>query len=153
MILRDIQRQKTWARFCQMKVNSYTEARDAEHGFCQIFNVTDTFGRDEELIYYFQDEAGALPQGENPEWFDVKWMGTYFKCIPVDPPKDAPKAGAVDWDKINLGKCRHGILCAYIQSSGLPVYVEQGNTSFSIKKGALEMINKLAEFSMTGEIK
>ena len=144
MILRDIQRQKTWVRHCQMKVNSFGEARDSEHGFCQVFNVTDPFGRDDELIYYFSDEAGALPQDENPEWFDIKWMETYFKCIPVDPPEDAPKTQAPDWDKINLRQHRKEILCAILQHHGI-VDGEIGNCH-------LKYINKLAEFSMTGEI-
>jgi hypothetical protein len=95
------------------------------------------------LIYYFSDEQMALPQNEPTEWFDIKWMDGWFKCIPVDPPKDAPKADAPDWDKINLGKCRHGILCAAIQG---------GYEISAIGSYELEQINKLAQFSLNGKI-
>ena len=149
MILRDIQRQKTWVRECQFQVNEFSEPTDAQHGLVQAFNVTDKFGRTEEILYYFDDMQMCVPYDETPEWFDVKWMGTYFKCIPVDPPKDAPKTERPDWDKINLGKCRHGILCAAIQSGELSV--KTANDTMYIEH-MLTNIEKLAEFSMTGKI-
>lgn len=58
-----------------------------------------------------------------------------------------------DWAAINLGKCRHGILCAFIQYEGLPVLCNQRNDVVGLATKTLDTINKLAEFSMTGEIK
>ena len=73
-----------------MKVRSFTESRDSEHGYCQIFNITDSRGRDEEMIYYFPDEQMGLPLDEPTEWFDIKWVvkgiPPYFKCVPVKEP-------------------------------------------------------------------
>jgi hypothetical protein len=75
-------------------------------------------------------------------------MDGWFKCraaeaVVVD--KLVP-TGENKWDKINLGKCRHGILCAYIQSGRrLSEIVDFPKTQ--------EAINKLAHFSMTGEVK
>ena len=46
-----------------------------------------------------------------------------------------------DWDKINLGKCRHGILCALIRGG-----------VWQVSDDELGEINKLAHFSMTGDI-
>ena len=147
MNFKDIHRQTAWQRKCQMKVNTFTEPRDAPHGFVQAFNVTDPSGFREEILYYFDDEQMAVRADESPEWFDIKSMGDYYKCVPVDAPADVEKTKGVDWDAINLGKCRHGILCAYLHSGLFSPWqlVDEG-------KEQLDAINKLAEFSMTGEI-
>ena len=52
---------------------------------------------------------------------------------------------APDWNEINLGKCRHGILCAMLQAKLSPYDVVH-------ESSLREVINKLAHFSMTGEI-
>ena len=101
--LRDIQRKPIWHKACKMKVRSFTESRDSEHGHCQIFNVTDSRERDEELIYYFDDEQMALPLDEPTEWFDIKWMGNYFRCVPVKEPDPIDEIRAdVAWLKKEL---------------------------------------------------
>ena len=101
--LRDIQRKPIWHKVCKMTVKSFTEAIDAEHGYCQIFYVTDSRDREEELIYYFDDETGALPKDEPTEWFDIKWMGYYFKCVPVNEPDPIKELQAdVAWLKKEL---------------------------------------------------
>ena len=69
-----------------MTVWSFTDPIDSEYGYCQIFNVSDSRDREDELIYYFDDEQMALPKDEPTEWFDIKWAGSYFKCIPVKEP-------------------------------------------------------------------
>ena len=141
MNFKDIHRQTAWQRKCQMKVNTFTEPRDAAHGFVQAFNVTDPSGYREEILYYFDDEQLAVGADENPEWFDIKSMGDYYKCIPVDAPADVEKTKGVDWDAINLGKCRHGILCAFVQSGAI------------VDNVVLRQVNALAQFSMDGKIK
>jgi putative phage-type endonuclease len=52
---------------------------------------------------------------------------------------------APNWEKINLGKCRHGILCAILQG---------GASALDLVENApyLAKINDLAHFSMTGEL-
>lgn len=48
-----------------------------------------------------------------------------------------------DWDAINLGKCRHGILCAVLQSGINP-------SDLITNPDRLKEIEKLAHFSMNG---
>ena len=101
--LRDIQRKPIWHRACKMTVRSFTEATDSVQGYCQIFNVTDARGREDELIYYCKDETGALPQDKPTEWFDIKWMGNYFRCVPVNEPDPIKELQAdVAWLKKEL---------------------------------------------------
>ena len=86
-----------------MTVWSFTDAIDAEYGYCQIFNVTDARDKEAELIYYFDDETGALPKDEPTEWFDIKWMGNYFRCVPVNEPDPIKELQAdVAWLKKEL---------------------------------------------------
>ena len=143
-------------RGIQFKVESIGEPQETQYGFCQAVTVTDSRGLTECMNYFFElMEAQIDPTEIGEQFYDVKWdeKKQLYRCIPATPPvKDELKPEGPDWDKIALGKCRFGILCAYIQSSGLPVYLEQGKTEFSLKNGVLNQINKLAQFSMTGEI-
>jgi hypothetical protein len=148
MTLKDIERQKTWVRQCMFTVRSVGVAVQSQDNgsYCQAIEITDTAGREDVLQYYFNDLIGKVEFSETGEQsYDVKWMGDWFKCKPaLAPPKEnlnAPARQPTDWDAVNLGKCRHGILCAVIRFKGM-----------ELTKGELNDINELAHFSMTGEI-
>ena len=123
-------------------------------------------------LVYFMDESGVhcemtvyvpdTPNGLEPipenltgekavfriKQKDGHLTGTLTDKIPDETPSTEDK-----WDKINLGKCRHGILCAYIQNNGLPVVVSDMHPPkiIGLNSFTLEIINQLAEFSMTGQ--
>ena len=151
----DVERQKTWMRQIELKIDNVGKTEESQYGFCQVVQATDGVRRTEPLNYFFEHLEGSIdPSETGVQWYDVKWdeKNGYFRCKPAEAKPKELKSEGPDWDKIPLGKCRFGILCAYIQSSGLPVYLEQGKTEFSLKNGVLNQINKLAQFSMTGEI-
>lgn len=142
----DVTRQKAWMRAMQVKVEEVGQPQETQHGFCQAITLTDGVGITETFNYFFPfPEAEVLITETGTQFYDLKWddkMGL-FKCKPATPPPSkelVPEKGP-DWDKINLGKCRHGILCATIENGGLIAALNN-----------LETINRLAEFSMTGEI-
>jgi len=147
MRFQDITRQKTWMRSVQVKVESVGEPQETQYGFCQAVTATDTMGLTECLNYFFNDMQGALDIREvGAKYYDIKWDREkhFFKCIPAEP-SPAPEELEKDqpnWDKINLGKCRHGILCAVLQSGLHP-----SDITNEIKT----TINQLAQFSMTGD--
>ncbi len=93
----------------------------------------------------YPDGTGSVTRPQlHKEWkFKIrykndKFEGTILEAEDVDKPTIASKG--VDWDRVNLGKCRHGILCA-ILSSGKQVNDQ-----------TLRQINSLADFAMTGEL-
>jgi hypothetical protein len=152
MRLLDIQRQTTWCKQVEVTVRSVGIAyQNPENGsWEQVIEITGSDGREDVLRYYYNDEMGKVEFTETgTQFYDIKWMGDWFKARPAKaPPKETLNATAnkpTDWDAVNLGKCRHGILCAYIQNEGLPRQDVGGLAD-------LKYINKLAHFSMTGEI-
>ncbi len=159
MRLLDIERQGKWVEQCEVTVRSVGVAyQNPDDGsWCQTIEITDPVGREDVLQYYFRDD---LCKDDNPmgmvepsetgqQWYRIKWTGSYFKAKPAKAkPKESLNAEArqpPNWQEINLGKCRHGIVCSYIKKNGLPEVTDY--------KAWGETINKLAEFSMTGEIK
>ena len=146
MTFNDINRQTAWTRQVQFKIKSVGEPEETQYGFCQAVSAEDERGHLNVLNYFYEHpEAGIDPSETGEQFYDVKWdrKNLYYKCIPATPPpKDIAPSTTPDWDAINLGKCRHGILCAYIQYGGIK---ELTNEEFGF-------INKLAEFSMTGKL-
>lgn len=142
MRLIDIKRQKKWL-LCEVQVDSISEPVEAMHGdLVQSMEITLAQGAKDVMNYYFKDESFMVgPTELGHQWYDIQWTGEYLKCKPATAPDDDKFKSGTDWDAINLGKCRHGILCAYIRFHGL-----------DIKNGALNDINELAKFSMTGKI-
>ena len=150
MDFNSISRQKAWMRGIQFKVESVGEPQETQYGFCQAITATDDRGMTECLNYFFEFiEAAVDPSEIGEQFYDVKWDAKkqLYKCIPSTPPvKNELKPDRPDWEKINLGKCRHGILCALIQAGSYQPYMLLRD------EAQLDAINKLAEFSMFGKI-
>ena len=149
MTFDEIKRQTTYVRQVQFGICNISPPQDSEFGLCQVITAMDTDGNTECLNYFFDSEQLEIAAAETPEWYTVKWMAKegddgYFKCYPCEPVNDrkfALKEGKSLRDKRTLGMCRHGILCSLIQYEGLPT------------QNHLGIINNLAEFSISGEIK
>lgn len=145
MRLKDIQRQRKWM-LCQVQIDNISESTETRFdGFVQSINVTFAQGSKDVMNYYMKDPTFAVdPSETGKQWYDIKYTGEYLKCRPAkEKPKDDKfEDGGVDWNKINLGKCRHGILVAYIQNTG----------KLDLHRDDALAINALAKFSMTGEI-
>ena len=149
MTFNDITRQTAWTRQVQFKIKSVGEPEETQYGFCQAVSAEDERGHLAVLNYFYeQPEGGIDPSETGEQFYDVKWdrKNLYYKCIPATPPpKDVAPSTTPDWDKINLGKCRHGILCAILQSGWSPESIYHDIDQQHV-------INKLAKFSMNGSI-
>ncbi len=148
MRLKDIQRQTTWVKQVCVQVDNIGRPMEAQHGLCQAIDVTFGQGSKDVMNYFFADLTFALdPKETGKQWYDIKWTGEYLNCRPAQAKEEAlVDDGGPDWDKINLGKCRHGILCAMLQAGFPPGDILNPDNMWPYK------INKLAKFSMTGEI-
>ena len=154
MRFQDIRRQNgKWTKQCQYFVRSVSPPQDSKYGLCQTLEADDSVGLTETLNYFYDNEQFEIDSTwMGKQWLDVRYKDDYYQCVPTDaPPQTTLEDSGPDWDKIALGKCRHGILCSYIQHSGIPVG-KQPDESTGLKKGVLYFINELAKFSMTGEI-
>ena len=152
MRFQDIIRTGVWQRQCKYFVNEISPPQETLYGQCQVLTVTDTVGIKEPLNYFFDGEEMSLGMDfVGVQWLDVRWKKDekYFQCIPAEPPKEQnwTDDDKPDWDKIALGKCRHGILCALIQAG----HYQRCKSTEQVDE-MLDAANKLARFSMTGEI-
>ncbi len=151
----DIKRQKKWL-LCEVQVDSISEPVEAMHGdLVQSMEITLAQGVKDVMNYYFKDlsfQVGLEEVGR--QWYDIVWTGEYLKCKPATAPEDDKFKSSIDWNAINLGKCRHGILCAYVKNKGFEkLFVDTGFKPFEhINPFIADGINELAKFSMTGEI-
>ena len=130
------------------------------------------FDQQKQLVY-FMDDSGAehemavyvpnTPDGLEiiPEnltgqraVFDIKHKDGWLTGVLTTKVPDEATSTASKWDKINLGKCRHGILCAYIKHKGIDsLFADTGCRPFTdLNPFVASGINKLAKFSMTGEL-
>ena len=145
-----LSRQTAWMRQVQFKIESVGEPQETQYGLCQAITAIDDRGVTECLNYFFElPEAAVDPSEIGEQFYDVKWDAKkqLYKFIPSTPPvKDELKPDRPNWEKINLGKCRHGILCALIQAGAYQPYMLLRD------EAQLDAINKLAEFSMFGKI-
>lgn len=149
MRFQDIRRQGgKWSNQCQYYVRSVSPPQDSKHGLCQTLEVDDSVGLTEVLNYFYDNEQLEIePAWIGKQWLNVRYKNDYYQCVPCDPPQQITlEDSRPDWDRINLGKCRHGILCAWIKSGDF----FDANTR--IMKTKLGLVNELAKFSMTGEI-
>lgn len=153
MRFQDIQRQKTWLKQVNILVEEVGEPMESANGFCQAIVAKDATGITETLNYFYASEhhpdASIRLSEVGSKYYDIRWKDNYFQCKPCDPPPVLEKEGP-DWDKIALGKCRFGILCAMIQGQ----YLQFNETMKDqpVNPYLLKVVNRLANFSMTGEI-
>jgi len=142
MRIQDIQRNKKWL-LCEIQVDSITEPLETQFkGFVQSLEVTFSQGVKDVINYYFTLPEFAIDTHDiGPRWYKILWTGEYFKCVPAEAQKEIASSSP-DWYKINLGKCRHGILVACIQSGCQLADLAEEDGESQI------LINKLAEFSM-----
>ncbi len=163
MILKDVQRQNgkyVEGMFTVIRVDQPTPS---DHGFRQIVRVADGYKKEADFTVWHTDSQSFL----EPTWlgkqamFRVRFKNDYYQGHPSTAEPEPDQHEAPDWDEINLGKCRHGILCGLIQHEGLPTDVHYESTgdgiadidsTITLDGGVLAIINKLARFSMTGEI-
>ena len=157
MTFADILRQGgkwTKGKFYVRSVSPPEETRTG--GFCQTIQVIDSRQMEETVnLFCTDDPLTQMKESEVGErWIEIRWrkdekyyQGQIAKPEPITwATDDSP-----NWDKIALGKCRHGILCAYIQHDGLPIGMTEIGTDCP-DPTLLKLINMLAKFSMTGEI-
>ncbi len=149
MELADIKRQKgKWAEDCEIKVDEVcVPIEQQDGGFLQNVEATFAQGQTATIKYYYNNpdfEIDVLEIGT--QWYRIRWKGTYLQGNPTDPPENEPATRGVDWDKIALGQCRHGLLVAHEQLRGLVAYDSDEGKLVRIE------ISKWAKFSMTGEI-
>ena len=146
----DIKRNRKWLN-CEVYIDNISPPEETQFdGFVQSIDVTFAQGMKDVMNYYFTEPIFAVDETlVGNQWYDIKWTGEYLKCKPSKSNQDASldmKANGVDWDKVNLGKCRHGILCAILQAGANPYLIVEESKYQTC-------INKLADFSMNGEIK
>ena len=147
MRIKDIKRQTTWVKQVQVNVKEVTQPMDApEGGLVQSIDVTFDQGVDDTMRYYFTDTQFALGLTETgPQWFDIKWTGSYLKCKPAKAKEQVTMDDDYpDWGKIALGKCRHKHVDKLLERM-LP-------SELLSKQNELKAINKLVEFEAKGII-
>lgn len=150
MRTKDIERQNGKWLMCRCQVDVIGQWQERK----QILKLVLECGENIQCTYWCDDETFAIDiDKEIPEFFSIRQKDGYYQCKPEAAPKDEPVTEKNDdyWYEINLGKCRHGILCAVIEGWGLGVVVKSISDA-RLDKEALGVINKLAEFSMTGEV-
>lgn len=139
-----------WTDSLEFHVTSIEPAEPTEFGYCQ-FIVCTLNGGLVEMNYFYDDIEGAIDLNETgDQWYKIRYAvdSGLYECKPsLARPKENLNApvGGNKWDKINLGKCRHGILCAIVNSGIAP-------SRLLANPDSLKDINKLAHFSMTGEV-
>ena len=147
MRFQDIRRQNgKWTKQCQYFIRSVSPPQDSKYGLCQTLEADDSVGLTEVLNYFYDNEQFEIDSTwMGKQWLDVRYKDDYYQCVPVDaPPQTTLEDSGPDWDKITLGKCRDGKVNATLRHMKPSELV--GNTK------ELIAINKLAKFSMTGEI-
>ena len=149
MRFQDIIRTGVWQRQCKYFVNEISPPQETLYGQCQVLTVTDTVGIKEPLNYFFDGEEMSLGMDfVGVQWLDVRWKKDekYFQCIPAEPPKEQnwTDDDKPNWDKIALGKCRDGKVNNALRHMKQSELIDD--------KKELEACNRLAHFSMTGEI-
>ena len=151
MTFKDIQRQNSKIKSVEVCVLDVGEPTPSVNGLCQAITATDYVGREVEMMYYFNNNEFCVKTEEvGVQFYDIKWQSknNTFKCVPAEPePKEQESNDKPNWDKIALGKCRHGILCALIQAG----HYQRCKSTEQVDE-MLDAANKLARFSMTGEI-
>ena len=149
MRLKDIQRQRKWM-LCQVQIDSISEPTETQFdGFVQSMEVTFAQGSKDVMNYYMTDPAFAVdPTETGKQWYRIKYTGEYLKCTPAQPKlkdDEFEDGGGVDWEKINLGKCRTQIAKSVLTNTAMPESLED-------KQKLADKINEWAEFCITGEI-
>lgn len=147
MILKDVQRQNgkyVEGLFTVVRVDQPTKS---DHGFRQIIRVADGYKKEADFTVWHTDEQSFIEPNYlgKQAMFKVRFKNDYYQGYPSTAEPEPDQHEAPNWKEINLGKCRHGILCAYIQA-GEPLHKIIDNPA------QLDRINKLAHFSMTGEV-
>ena len=115
-------------------------------------------------LIYFMDESGAttemtvyvpdnmvnlevIPENLTGQMavFDIKYKDDYLTGVLTNKVPDELKAMGPDWEKIALGKCRHGIIMACLHA-GFNIYDLTNDPKL------VAQVRKLAKFSYKGEV-
>jgi hypothetical protein len=139
----DIENQNSkWVENCQFTVREVGKPYDSDYGLSQAISVTDSDGIDGYIYVYLTDPVFEVDSDfVGKKWFRVRCKDGVFNGYPVEDGVDTDDK----WDKINFGKCRHGILVACIQA-GFNIH------DLADDKKLQETINRLAQFSMYGKV-
>ena len=130
-----------WAEFLILEVG---ETQESEHGLLQVLKIAGDVGKRAKMSCYCPDEQFIIEESWEGKRaaFRIRHKGGFLSGYLNN--DDPPKQGKiVDWDTINFGKCRHGILCACIGAGLKPEDIE---SDVKLQK----MINNLAHFAMFG---
>ncbi len=141
----------------EIKVCSVDLPEDEKHGYSQLVHVTDEVGDIATFKYWYTTLEEGVPTNETGMQLYIarylpdtdSWQGVPQRASAPDnsfAPTEENK-----WDKINLGKCRTLVLVAEVQKNGLGGVVANMKEA-RLRPEVLASINKLAHFSMTGEI-
>ena len=148
MTFKDIQRQNSKIKSVEVCVLDVGEPTPSVNGLCQAITATDFAGREVEMMYYFNNNEFCVKTEEvGVQFYDIKWQSknNTFKCVPAEPePKEQESNDKPNWDKIALGKCRDGKVNNALRHMKPSELIDD--------KKELEACNRLARFSMTGEI-
>lgn len=136
-----------WIDYIEFIVFDVGDPVPAEHGFSQKITIVDRVGTEAEMTYYPPDEQFFMDdnyEGKQCAFRIRHKEGGFLQGYPVEEPTEKPLE-VIDWDVINFGKCRHGILCKCINS------IEDAK---KIKESVAHqrVISQLAHFSMFGTI-
>lgn len=149
MRIKNIYRQAKgkWIDYIEFIVVKVGEPQEATHGLSQKITIADRVGSEAEMTVYIQDEQFIMEENYEGKMcgFRVRHKeGGFLEGYPVDEPAEAPLE-VIDWDIINFGKCRHGILVSCINSIEDAKKIEKDVT-------AQRTISRLAHYSMFGTI-
>ncbi len=138
------QKEGKWIDYTEFTILDVDKPQESEHGLMQILKIADEIGMRAEMTCYCNNEEFLVEESYEGKMcsFAVRHKeGRLTGHITNECPPDTYKR--IDWEVINFGKCRHGILIACISAGISPSDIEK---SVEWQK----LINNLAHFSMYG---
>lgn len=140
------QKEGKWIDYTEFTILDVGEPSETEHGLAQTLKIADEIGTRAEMTCYCPKENEEFliePDYEGKLCsFAIRHKeGRLIGHITNECPPETYKR--IDWEVINFGKCRHGILIACIGAGIAPADIEK---SVEWQK----LINNLAHFSMYG---
>lgn len=140
------QKEGKWIDYTEFTILDVGEPQETEHGLAQTLKIADEIGTRAEMTCYVQE--GCEDFLVEPDYegklcsFAIRHKeGRLIGHITNECPPETYKR--IDWEVINFGKCRHGILVAMIGAGADPRKIE---ADVECQK----TINNLAHFSMYG---
>ena len=143
MTFKDVELQKgKYIDGIELMVVEVEEPYSTDYGLAQTVMATDSAGQTQAVTVYTASIEFVLEKNYEGKQsvFRLRHKNNIFNGFPseIEPPKTVETKDDY-WDKVNLGKCRHGILCAILSSGKV------------VTDTILDEIEELAQFSMYGK--